>query len=117
MPSKTIFKSIVGFLSFFDLIIILKSSAYEQSSIFLCKARVEQSLLYAMRNKMTDNGDPWAIPLSTGLGSAQSLPTRTEIFRPVIKLSTYFMILGPTFQAMSWCADRFYHMLFGNPRI
>ena len=50
--------SVTGFLFLFDLIIMLKSSAKAVKSISLWNNNIVQSLLYAIKNRITERGIP-----------------------------------------------------------
>ena len=55
---KTQFTSITRFLFLFDLIIMLKSSAKAVKSISLWNDSIVQSLLYAIKNRITERRIP-----------------------------------------------------------
>ena len=68
------------FFSFFKLIIMTKSSAYAVKLISLYKAIMLASLLYAIRKRITDSGDPCGMPLVNGRVLDVCDPIRTCIF-------------------------------------
>lgn len=59
------------------------------------------SLLYTIRKRITDIGEPWGIPLSNGNECEILLATRHLIFLFFIKLITYLSMLCPMFHSWS----------------
>jgi len=73
------------FVFLLNFIIRKKSSAYALNLISLFKGMMSDSLLKAIRNSITDMGEPWGIPLNKGNEFDVCGPTRTIIFLLAMK--------------------------------
>lgn len=76
------------FLFLLKFIMRKKSSAYALNLISLCKVIMFESLLNAIRNRITDIGDPCGIPLHNGSEFDMCGPTLTIILRFSMKFLT-----------------------------